>query len=233
MTKRNIVCVIAAHPDDEILGCGGTIAKHIDNGDEVHVTIMAEGVTSRKEQRSYEKDKLLLEELKVTAQEVNNCIGSTSVRLFDLPDNRMDSLELLDVIKLVEKVIAEFNPNIIYTHFGSDVNIDHQLTYDAVVTACRPTPNQAIRTVLCFETPSSTEWQPSSSRIPFAPNWFISLNEEQMRKKMAALDVYHSEMRNFPHPRSFKAIEALAQWRGASVGTTYAEAFVLARNIVD
>lgn len=229
---KNTVAVIAAHPDDEVLGCGGTIAKHIENGDSVHVLIMAEGITSRNEKRDVTGCNNLLNDLHLTTEKANAYLGSNSIKLLSLPDNRMDNLDLLDIVKQVELFLNEYNPNIVYTHHFSDVNIDHQLVYDAVITAARPVPGQIVKTILCFETVSSTEWQPPCGRVPFSPNWYIGLTKDQFEKKILALKEYKSEMRDFPHARSIENIELLAKWRGANVGMSYAESFVLARNIL-
>ncbi len=229
---KNTVAVIVAHPDDEVLGCGGTIAKHVENGDLVHVLIMAEGITSRNEKRDVTNCEDLLENLHMTAKKANEHIGSSSLKLLNLPDNRMDSIDLLDIIKDIELFIDEYRPDIIYTHYSSDVNIDHQLVYDAVITATRPVPGQVVTTILCFEIVSSTEWQPSCGRFPFSPNWYIELTKNQLQKKILALEEYGSEMRDFPHARSIENIKLLAKWRGANVGVNYAESFVLARNIL-
>jgi LmbE family N-acetylglucosaminyl deacetylase len=227
---NNVVCVFAAHPDDEVLGCGGTIVKHIQNGDSVHVIIMAEGVTSRN--NAYNKDQEeKLKNLREVAIKANDLLGSTSLGFLNFPDNRMDSLPLLEIIKKIELVISEYKPNIVYTHHASDVNIDHQKTHEAVITACRPQPGCSVRRVMCFEVQSSTEWQPASSKLAFMPNWFNDISDSFLEKKLIALSLYDCEMRSWPHARSIKAIEVLARWRGSCIGTSAAEAFVLARNI--
>ncbi len=224
------VLVIAAHPDDEVLGCGGTIAKHVAAGDEVCIHILAEGATSRTPSRERAKYAYELSELKQSAHCAAKILGAAIV-LHDLPDNRMDSLDLLDIVKFIEEIVFDYRPDIIYTHHSGDVNIDHQLIHRAVVTACRPVPGQTVRTLLFFEIPSSTEWQVSSSTASFVPNWFVSI-EETLDCKVQALDMYTSEMRKFPHPRSMVAVRALAAWRGASIGVAAAEAFVLGRLIL-
>lgn len=226
-----VVAVIAAHPDDEMLGCGGTIAKHIALGDVVHVLIAAEGLTARDSKREFIKREPDLSDLQKIALKANQCVGSTTVDFLGMPDNRMDSVDLLDIVKKVEDFKQKYHPQIIYTHYASDVNIDHQKVHEAVITASRPQPHEPVKTILCFETVSSTEWQPASSKIPFAPNWFNPLSCNNIQQKIEALKIYQSEMRAFPHARSLKAIEALAHWRGASVGFEYAEAFMLARHI--
>lgn len=229
MGKR--IAVIAAHPDDEILGCGGSIARHRDEGDTVHVLIMAEGLTSREASRDAVKLDPALCELWEAAKRANDCVGSSSLDFSKFPDNRMDSVDRLDIIKAVEAFKCQYDPDLVYTHHSADLNIDHQRIHEAVLTAFRPQPGERARTLLCFETVSSTEWQSSSNKLPFCPVWFNSLTAEHMARKREALQVYHGEMRDFPHARSIPAIEALATWRGASVGTHYAEAFSLVRNI--
>lgn len=225
------VLVVAAHPDDEVLGCGGAIAKHTEQGDIVHVLIMAEGATSRSLQRDRAKAKNQLSALALAAQQASEILGVQSLKLHHFPDNRMDSCDLLDVIKVIEKKISQYQPEIIYTHHFGDVNIDHRRIHEAVVTAVRPIPGQIVQTLLFFEIASSTEWQPSSSALPFTPNWFVDISET-LSLKIKALTAYESEMRPFPHARSVNALEHLAKWRGASVGVEAAEAFLLGRNLI-
>lgn len=222
------VLVIAAHPDDEMLGCAGTMAKHSAQGDEVHILIMAEGATSRSLVRDREAHEEELSELSMAAYKAAKTVGAASVRLHNFADNRMDGENLLDVVKVVEEKIEKNRPSIIYTHHPSCLNVDHQVTHKAVVTACRALPDSGIETLLFFEIPSSSEWQVPTGGITFAPNWFVDISDT-LDKKLAALTDYQSEMREFPHPRSLKAVEHLARWRGASSGFAAAEAFVLGR----
>lgn len=222
------VLVIAAHPDDEILGCGGTMARLVREGNNVHVLILAEGLTSRDAERNRTAKLEELSLLAKTAQLVGHEIGVKSVELLDLPDNRMDSIDRLDIIKLVEEKIKKVRPSVVFTHFGNDLNIDHRITNDAVVTACRPYPGQLVKELYFFEVPSSTEWQIG---FAFYPNYFITLSENDIEKKVNALKIYESEMRIFPHSRSIIALEALAKWRGASIGYNTAEAFMVGRKI--
>jgi LmbE family N-acetylglucosaminyl deacetylase len=225
------VLVIAAHPDDEVLGCGGTIAKHASMGDEVNVAILAEGITSRDRHRDRDKHLDELSELAKAAQEANRILGVSSLTLRDLPDNRMDSLDRLDVTKVVEELIAQFQPDIVYTHHIGDVNIDHRCIHEAVVTACRPIPNKhLVRQLLFFEVASSTEWQPPGSGASFHPNWFVDISAT-LSRKLQALEAYRCEMRDWPHARSVRALEHLARWRGANIGAEAAEAFILGRYI--
>tara|TARA_Y100001970_G_scaffold292364_1_gene433399 strand:- start:3603 stop:4301 length:699 start_codon:yes stop_codon:yes gene_type:complete len=228
--KKNYVLVVAAHPDDEVLGCGGTISRHIQNGDSVHVLILAEGITSRSKLNINGRLKKELLSLSESAHRANKILGTTSISINHFPDNRMDSIDLLDVVKKVEEYIIKIEPNIVYTHHAGDVNIDHRITHDAVITACRPQPNHCVKKLLFFETASSTEWNPFGSGTTFHANWFVDISMT-ISKKIKALEAYSSEMREWPHARSIKNIEYLAHWRGASVGMEAAEAFILGRNI--
>jgi LmbE family N-acetylglucosaminyl deacetylase len=225
------VLVIAAHPDDEILGCGGTMARHVDEGDTVNVVLLAEGVTSRFEKRDRGAQADDLSALGEVAHKANALLGVKELVLHDFPDNRMDSLPRLEVIKVVENYIERFRPEIIYTHHIGDVNIDHRRIHDAVITACRPMPgNQGARDILFFEVASSTEWQPPGSAPPFAPNWWVDISHT-LDAKLKSLEIYECEMRDWPHARSVKAVEHLARWRGANIGVEAAEAFMLGRSL--
>jgi len=222
--------LVSAHPDDEVLGCGASIAKWSSRGEEVHILIMAEGATSRTENRDIDLKSEELSLLAKSAQKAGEILGATSVKLLGFPDNRMDSLDRLDVIKAVEMEIDRLKPHTVVTHHSGDLNIDHRTVHEAVVTACRPQPNQSVRRLLTFEVPSSTEWQPAESNRPFQPNWFEDIIET-IDRKIEALKVYELEMREWPHPRSLKNVENLARWRGSSVGCQAAEAFMLIREI--
>jgi LmbE family N-acetylglucosaminyl deacetylase len=227
--KKNTVLVVAAHPDDEVLGCGATMARHHDHGDSVHSIIVAEGIFSRKSKDSTGAQRELLD-LHSAARAANRVLGVSSLEFHNFPDNEMDSIPRLQVIKYLEEIVRRIRPNIIYTHHSGDLNVDHQRVHDAVMTACRPLPGSSVETILLFEVPSSTEWQPPGSGLPFQPNWFVDV-ESTFEKKMSALKAYSSEMRDFPHPRSFEGVEALARWRGVTCGVPYAESFMLARNV--
>ena len=228
---NNKILVVAAHPDDEILGCGATILKHIFNGDDVHILIMAEGITSRRQNRTVINDKERLLTLHKQSYIVAEKLGAKTITMLDFPDNRMDSLDLLDVIKPIEKIIEEEKIEVIYTHFLNDINIDHQITNKAVITAARALPKRKIRQILFFETPSSTDYQMYSDIHNFTPNWFVDI-EDFIDKKIELLQDYDSEMREYPHSRSYEGVKLLAQYRGLAVGKKYVEAFVLGRNIL-
>jgi len=220
--KNNTILVVAAHPDDEVLGCGGAMAKHLDEGDQVFVLYMSSGVGARDGVEGAEADERL-----INSQESLKRLGKIESIRLNLIDNQFDSMPLLNVIKQVERVINKVNPNIIYTHFIGDLNIDHRLTCQAVCTACRPIPDSSIKKILMFEIPSSTEW---GIEKPFAPNYFINI-EKYWEKKIYSIKAYGGEIKDFPHPRSLKNIEALAKLRGATIGLKYAEAYSILRII--
>ena len=170
--------------------------------------------------------------LRQAANKAAGILGARKVSFGDFPDNRMDGCELLDVIKVVEAKIAEIDPQIVYTHHGGDLNIDHNVTYQAVLTTCRPIPGQTQRTLMTFETVSSTEWADPVSAPGFAPTVFVDITK-QWDRKCDALEAYSVEMRAFPHPRSMQALEALATFRGSTCGRDRAEAFALVRQVIE
>lgn len=228
---NNSVLVVAAHPDDEVLGCGGAIVRHVRSGDHVAVLILAEGYTSRIAGRvSTNHDQEKVQALAAATRRACAILGVTEVALHGFPDNRMDGVELLEVVKVIEAHLSRLQPAVVYTHHGGDVNVDHRVAYQAVVTACRPQPAHAVKTLLTFETPSSTEWQPPFPGTAFTPNWFVDVSST-LPAKLEALAEYEAELRDWPHPRSIQAVEYLARWRGAMAGLEAAEAFALAREI--
>ena len=224
------IVIIAAHPDDEVIGCGGSIAKWAKAGHEVHVVIMAEGATSRDQNRDRVARSKEINSLHKAARVASDILGATSLAMLDFPDNRMDSADKLDVIKAVETHINKIKPGMVVTHYASDLNVDHQIVHDAVITACRPEPDQSVQRLLAFEVASSTEWRNSIPNTSFSPNVFENIADTIEIKKLA-LNAYASEMREWPHPRSIRAIEHLARWRGATIGFEAAEACSLIREI--
>lgn len=225
------ILVVAAHPDDEVLGCGGAIARHVEEGSHVYVLIMAEGATSRHDSRDRTAAKANLDGLKKSAHAAAKILGIETLRMEQFPDNRLDSVDRLDLIKVIEEELDKHQPGIVYTHHAGDVNIDHRILHDSVIAACRPQPNSCVKELAFFEVPSSTEWQPPESAPAFQPNYFIEI-EKYLDRKLEALKAYQSELRDYPHPRSLEAVEYLARWRGATVGYTAAEAFILGRKII-
>ena len=227
------ILVVAAHPDDEVLGCGGTIAKLAKVGHEVHVILAAEGLTSRQIERNQVELKKEFDELYKKAKDANDILGVKSLEFLGFPDNRMDSVDLLDIVKKIEAKLENFSAEIVYTHFPSDLNVDHRLLSEAVLTATRPMPGQGVKKVFFFEVASSTDWKfGGGEQAFFSPNVFVNI-ESTLTLKIKALSQYQSEMRPFPHARSLENLENLAKVRGAHVGYRAAEAFILARELID
>lgn len=219
------ILVLAAHPDDEVLGCGGTIARHVAAGDQVHVAILAQGLYSRGEPTAEQ-----VSGLHAAAERANGLLGVSSLSLFDYPDNSMDTVARLAVTQTIEQLVAEHRPRTVYSHWIGDVNIDHRRIHEAVVAACRPQPGHPVESLLFFEVASSTEWQPPGSAPAFQPNWFVDI-AATLDTKLAALAAYQAELRDWPHPRSLRGVEHLARWRGSTIGCEAAEAFVLGRRL--
>jgi LmbE family N-acetylglucosaminyl deacetylase len=220
----NSILVVAAHPDDEALGCGGTIAKHVSNGDIVTVAFMTNGVSARNNDTDVNQIAR-----KTAADLALNILGVTNTCYFDYPDNALDTVPLINIAKTIESVVSKYHPNIIYTHFSEDLNVDHRLTHQAVMTACRPQAWCCVKQIFCFEVLSSTEWN-SYSKSKFNPNKFVNIEQFWLQKK-SALEAYHEEMRPHPHSRSMEAVEALAVLRGSVVGLKKAESFQIERII--
>lgn len=229
MSAPSRVLVIAAHPDDEVLGCGGTAARLVAEGHDVHFAILGEGMTSRHSQRA-DADAKQLSVLHQQARAAAAKVGVKSVALHNLPDNRLDTVPLLEVVKLIEGVVDRMKPEVIYTHHAGDLNVDHGVIHRAVLTATRPTAGQSVLEIYAFEVPSSTEWAFQRIEPCFRPNVFVDITHT-IEAKIAAMQCYESEARKFPHPRSPEALRAIATRWGSVVGCAAAEAFELVRSV--
>lgn len=212
------VLVIAAHPDDEILGCGGTLRRHVVDGDTVHALIVCEGETLR-----YQGREVGLAEHARQAAEI---IGFASIELLGFRDQHLDTFSLTDLITPVEKKVRETSPQIVYTHFQGDLNRDHQIVAEAVSVASRPLET-CIEEVLGFETASSTEWNTTQR---FAPSHFVEISST-LEEKLRAMACYTSEVRRRPHPRSLESLRSRALYWGSCVLAEAAEAFVVYRRV--
>ena len=230
--KNKKIMVVVAHPDDELLGLGATMNKLIKNdGCKVKVVILGEGITSRSDARDA---KLWQKELAIHKKNIHNAakaIGYHEIKTYDFPDNRFDSVALLDIVKVIEKEKEDFRPEIIFTHHGGDTNIDHRQTFDAVITATRPMSHEVVKTIFAFETPSSTEWQAASYPNYFKPNFFIEVSVKNVQAKIKGMESYEFEKRKYPHPRSPEALEIQCKRNGVIVGKEFAEAFMLIRSV--
>lgn len=221
------VLIVAAHPDDEVLGCGGTIARLAQEGQGVYIAILGEGVRSRYQQQEEADQDGQVKALHARSRQAAELLGAKDLFLHDLPDNRFDTVPLLEVIKIVEGLIEQLQPEVIYTHHSGDLNIDHVIVHRAVLTATRPMADCPVREIYSFEVPSSTEWAFGQFQ-PFQPNVFTDISAT-LEKKIQAMELYESEGRPFPHPRSPEALRALAQWRGSTAGIEAAEGFKVVR----
>jgi LmbE family N-acetylglucosaminyl deacetylase len=222
------VLVVAAHPDDEILGCGATAARLVQEGRDVYFAILGEGITSRHGTRAA-ADTAQLSLLHQHAHAAARKIGVKDLFLHKLPDNRLDTVPLLDVVKLVEDLVHKLKPEVIYTHHPGDLNVDHGVVHRAVLTATRPMTGQPVRDICAFEVPSSTEWA-FGGEPSFRPNIFVDV-AATLEAKVAAMACYETEARKFPHPRSPEVLRAIATRWGSVAGCAAAEAFELVRSI--
>lgn len=217
--KKSRVLVVAAHPDDELLGLGGTLCRHRDKGDAVAILILGNGEDARDVGANPAK----------RFRQAGRVAKRLKAKLYleNLPDNQFDAVPLLKIAKMVEKAVFKVRPDIVYTHHPQDLNIDHQKTCEAVMTACRPLPGMQVRKILGFETLSSTEWQIKNFR-QFAPNYYVDIHK-YLKEKQTLLKHYQGEMRPYPHPRSYEGVAILAKYRGLEVGLKSAEAFEVLR----
>lgn len=217
--KNDIVAVFAAHPDDEILGAGATFAKLVDQGKEVHAIIICEGESVR-----YDGKKEV--DLMDHAKDAASIIGFSSLKFLKLPEQKLDSISLIEINQKIENILDSLKPEIVYTHYHGDINRDHQIVNEAVLVATRPF-GRVIREIYAFETPSSTGlWRKHN----FNPDTFEVING-YLEKKLESLRCYKSEVPNFPHPRSLKSIEARAKYWGSLINQKYVEPFITLRNI--
>jgi LmbE family N-acetylglucosaminyl deacetylase len=225
--SNHSILVVAAHPDDEVLGCAGTMARLAQEGEEVFALILGEGITSRYAHRN-QTNRKKLNSLHQECRKVGTWLGIKDLFMHRLPDNRFDTVPLLKVVKIVERFVERLRPGIIYTHHPGDLNVDHGIAFRAVLTATRPVPDCPVREVYSFEIPSSTEWTFQRMGSPFRPNVFVDVSST-LETKVKAMEMYTGEVRSFPHPRSPESLRAIAARWGSVIGTRYAEAFELVR----
>jgi len=217
------VLVFASHPDDEILGAGATLAGHASRGDEVHAVVLAEGASSRYSETMQQA----LQKAGLRAAEE---IGFASIRFEGLPDQRLDTVPLIEITQGLEAILEELDPEVVYTHFPGDVNVDHGVVARAVWTACRPYRFPRIRRLAAFETPSSTEWAWPLPDGVFSPTLFVEVSAT-IDAKLAAMECYSAELRDYPHPRSTRALRQRAEFWGSVVDRSAVEPFVILREI--
>ena len=217
LMSKNVL-VIAAHPDDEILGSGGTIKKLVNSGHKVISVIVAKG---RKEEE---------ENIKPLILKANEQIGVEEVLFLEFPNLLLETIPLHKINKSIEALLDKYDPSIIFTHHYGDTNRDHQILFQAVLTAARPLPGKRPVEILCFETVSSSEWSQHTNDKEFKPNYFVDITDT-IDEKIKSLKHYDVEMRPFPHPRSYEGVQYLARVRGMTVGIEFAEAFEVIRRV--
>ena len=222
--KKKIL-VISAHPDDDALVCGGTIAKFSEEKSDVFVIYFTDGVSARLKNKNIKKEILCRRKNSIQAAKI---LGIKKCFFFSYPDNKLDKAPLLEITQKIEKIINQIKPEIVITHSEHDLNIDHQIINRAVITATRPKPESKVKKILLFETLSSSEWKFSNKKNFFNPNYFVDISKT-MKKKVLALKCYKKEILKWPHPRSIKGVRNLAMYRGQTVGLKYVEAFYLLR----
>jgi LmbE family N-acetylglucosaminyl deacetylase len=217
LMSKNVL-VIAAHPDDEILGSGGTIKKLVNSGHRVISVIVAKG---RKEEEEHIKPLIL---------KANEQIGVEEVLFLEFPNLLLETIPLHKINKSIEALLDKYDPSIIFTHHYGDTNRDHQILFQAVLTAARPLPRKRPVEIVCFEVVSSSEWSQHTNDKEFKPNYFVDITDT-IDEKIKSLKHYDVEMRPFPHPRSYEGVQYLARVRGMTVGIEFAEAFEVIRRV--
>jgi LmbE family N-acetylglucosaminyl deacetylase len=225
--KNRTVLVIAAHPDDDAFGCGGTIRKLANQKNKIYAIYFTDGVSARINKKDLKKK---INDRKENSEKASNIMGIKKSIYYSFPDNQLDKVPLLQIIQKIEVQIKKIKPDLIFTHFENDLNLDHQIINRAVVTATRPKPNLKLKKILLFETLSSTEWKFSNKMKVFNPNYFVDISKT-INHKIKSIKCYKKEIFKWPHPRSEKGVKTLAMYRGQSVGLKFAEAFQLLRNI--
>lgn len=217
------VLVMAAHADDEVLGAGGTVAKHVHRGDEVHVCIVTSGYTP-------DWSAEVLAAKKEEALEAGRVLGVARVHFLGLPAVKLDTIPQKELNEALGACLGEIKPQVVYTTHWGDVNMDHTILFQATLVAIRPRPGNSITRALCYETLSSTDWAAPFAQNAFMPNWYIDISAT-LELKLKAMSAYQSELKAYPHPRSLETISALARFRGSTIGVAAAEAFMLIRGI--
>jgi N-acetylglucosamine malate deacetylase 1 len=218
------VLVIAPHPDDEVLGCGGALARHVSHGDFVVVAILTNGAMGAP--HLYSSEDVL--QIRTEALTAHKMLGVHRTIFEDLPATRLDSLSISQVAESIGTIISSVEPKIVYMPHHGDRHRDHWVVNQAAQVACRPRSGCSVKRILAYETASETEWGDPNPSSAFVPNWFIDITAE-LPVKITALQSYKSQLKPLPDPRSIEAITALARWRGASSGFHAAEAFMLLR----
>lgn len=225
------ILIIAAHPDDEVLGVGGTIAKYTSRGIEVSLLIVTDGSTAQ--YRDNPNLNNIIEEKKQETRQAADILGIKNIYYGGLPDMMLDTISHIEINKVIENIINEVKPTIVYTHFYGDINKDHQIVCESTLVACRPVKDQIVKKLFLYSVPSSTEWNIQMSHMAFMPNWYENIEEVYAKQKYRAMECYKKELREYPHPRNIKYLRNADTSEGNKVGRQVAESFMLVRYIVD
>ena len=235
------VLVIVAHPDDEVLGMGGTLRKLSVKKHDIKVVFLATGIAARRSDKfrnetKYKINKTLIKKmeeqikkLRLDAKRALKILGIDDIEFYNFPDNEMDTISNLEITKTIENIIKKFKPDVIYTHTKNDINVDHRAIFNATITATRPSTRANVKKVICFEVPSSSEWNFGDT---FSPNIFVDIKRELSYKKKA-IQAYKTELKKFPHPRSANSLDIIAKRWGTVSGFEASEAFELIRELDD
>ena len=219
-----VILVVVAHSDDEILGAGATLTKFVEQGVNVFLMCMTDGVGSRGENEEEARNR------KIASEAVARTLGFEWAFQGNYPDNSLDSIPLLELVQTIEMIKKRINPTTIFTHSPSDLNIDHRIVAGAVLTAWRPIPGEIATEILAMEIPSATDFGHSDFFGTFKPNYFVD-SSNTWKSKLLALEMYGKEIYSSPHSRSIKGLEALSILRGHQVGLDRAEAFQIIRKV--
>lgn len=222
------VLVVAAHPDDEVLGVGGTVAKLTAMGAECHLLIVTDG--SSAQYRDMDDLQSIIDAKKLETKCCSDILGFKSIHYGEQPDMRLDTTPHIQINQVIEKVIDEIQPDTVFTHFWGDVNCDHQNVYKSTLVAVRPVMGQVVKELYCYRVPSSTEWTPNKADTMFMPNYFVDI-EQYAEQKYKAFACYSTELRDYPHPRSVQHLREIDKAAGLRVGLLAAEEFVLLRKL--
>ena len=222
------VLVIAAHPDDEVLGVGGTVAKLSAQGVECHLLIVTDG--SSAQYRDVDDLQAIIDAKKLEAQGCADILGFKSIHYGELPDMQLDTTPHIQINQVIGKVVEQVQPDTVFTHFWGDVNLDHQNVYKSTLVVVRPVMGQVVKELYCYRVPSSTEWTPNKADTMFMPNYFVDI-EQFAEQKYKAFACYTTELREYPHPRSVQYLRETDKAAGLRVGMLAAEEFILLRKL--
>lgn len=223
----NNILILAPHADDEILGCGAAISKYVKNGNNVYIAIMTNAFVGDPELFSEEG----IRQVRAEAIEAHDFLGVKKTFFFDFPAPKLDTYPSYKISNAISNVIHEYSIDTVFLPHRGDIHKDHKIIFEAGLVACRPISNSSVKRVLAYETLSETEWAAPFGDDAFIPNFYISVDEADIQVKLSAMSFFKSQLRSYPNSRSLEAIKSLAMFRGVTISKSFAEAFMLIRNI--